>query len=65
MLLNMRPQVPVSAEQFVESQDNLLLAGSKITFKDIYNREMDIPLVKGKYYQAEKVDDVFILLNGN
>ena len=64
MLLNAAQSVPVSADQLVETQDNLLLAGSKITFKDIYNREMDIPLVKGKYYRAEEVDDVFILLNG-
>lgn len=47
-----------------ESQDQLLLAGSKITFTDIYNKEMEIPLVKGKYYRADDVDNTFILLNG-
>ena len=47
-----------------ESQDQLLLAGSKITFTDIYNKEMDIPLVKGKFYRADDVDNTFILLNG-
>lgn len=47
-----------------ESQDQLLLAGSKITFTDIYNKEMEIPLVRGKYYRADDVDNTFILLNG-
>ena len=47
-----------------ESQDQLLLAGSKITFTDIYNKEMDILLVKGKFYRADDVDNTFILLNG-
>ena len=47
-----------------ESQDQLLLAGSKITFTDIYNKEREIPLVKGKYYRADDVDNTFILLNG-
>lgn len=47
-----------------ETQDQLLLAGSKITFSDIYNKEMDIPLVKGRYYRADDVDNTFILLNG-
>lgn len=47
-----------------ETQDQLLLAGSKLTFSDIYNKEMDIPLVKGRYYRADDVDNTFILLNG-
>lgn len=47
-----------------ETQDQLLLAGSKITFSDIYNKEMDIPVVKGRYYRADDVDNTFILLNG-
>ena len=47
-----------------ESQDQLLLAGSKITFTDIYDKEMEIPLVRGKYYRADDVDNTFILLNG-
>ena len=47
-----------------EAQDQLLLAGSKITFTDIYNKEMEIPLVRGKYYRADDVDNTFILLNG-
>lgn len=47
-----------------ESQDQLLLAGSKLTFADIYNKQMDIPPVKGKYYRANDVDNTFILMNG-
>lgn len=47
-----------------ESQDQLLLAGSKLTFADIYNKQMDIPPVKGKYYRADDVDNTFILMNG-
>lgn len=46
------------------AQDQLLLAGSKLSFTDIYNKEMDIPLVKKNLYRADDVDNVFILLNG-
>ena len=47
-----------------EAQDQLLLAGSKLTFSDIYAKEMKLPIVKGRYYKADDVDDTFILLNG-
>lgn len=54
----------VTPNTIEESQDQLLLAGSKITFSDIYKKQMDIPLVKGKFYRADDVDNTFILLNG-
>lgn len=56
------PQVTPSTLDF--SHDQLLLAGSKITFSDIYEKEMALPVVRGKYYRAEDVDNTFILLNG-
>lgn len=52
-------------QQLNRQQDQLLAAGSKLSFKEIYNLEMDIPVVKGgKYYPADKVDNVFVILNG-
>lgn len=54
----------LTPSQLTESQDQLLSAGSKLSFTDIYNKEMSIPLVKGKFYRAEDVDDTFILING-
>ena len=55
---------PVTPHTIDETQDQLLLAGSKLTFSDIYAKEMKLPIVKGRYYQADDVDDTFILLNG-
>ncbi len=55
---------PVTPHTIDETQDQLLLAGSKLTFSDIYAKEMKLPIVKGRYYKADDVDDTFILLNG-
>lgn len=55
---------PVTPHTIDEAQDQLLLAGSKLTFSDIYTKEMKLPIVKGRYYKADDVDDTFILLNG-
>ena len=57
-------QVEVTPDTITEEQDQLLAAGSKISFRDIYNQEIDIPLHKGKFYLASDVDDLFILING-
>ena len=42
----------------------LLLAGSKLSFREIYAQEIDLPMVKGKYYTAKDVDNLFVVLNG-
>ena len=57
-------RVEVTPDTITEEQDQLLAAGSKISFRDIYNQEIDIPLHKGKFYLASDVDDLFILING-
>lgn len=55
---------PTVSTDITAGQDQLLAAGSKISFRDIYNQEIDIPLYKGKYYRAEDVDSVFVMING-
>lgn len=45
-------------------QDMLLLAGSKVSFTEIYHQEIDLPMFKNKYYKAEDVDNLFVLMNG-
>lgn len=55
---------PAVSTDITAGQDQLLAAGSKISFRDIYNQEIDIPLYKGKYYRAEDVDGVFVMING-
>lgn len=45
-------------------QDMLLLAGSKVSFTEIYHQEIDLPMYKNKYYKAEDVDNLFVLMNG-
>lgn len=55
---------PEVSNEMTTGQDQLLAAGSKISFRDIYNQEIDIPLIKGKYYRAEDVDSVFVMING-
>lgn len=63
-------QLPVSENhnltpnQLSQEQDMLLLAGSKVSFRDIYNQEIELQLQKGKYYSAEDVDNLFVLING-
>lgn len=47
-----------------KEQDVLLLAGSKLPFREIYNQELELPVYKGKYYVAEDVDNLFVLING-
>jgi chromosome segregation ATPase len=45
-------------------QDMLLLAGSKVSFKELYHKEIDLPIFKNKYYKAEDVDNLYVLING-
>lgn len=45
-------------------EDQLLAAGSKISFRDIYEEEMKLPIHKGRYYKAQDVDDLFVTING-
>lgn len=47
-----------------QEQDMLLLAGSKVSYRDIYNREIELPSYKGKYYTVKDVDNLFVLFNG-
>lgn len=47
-----------------QEQDMLLLAGSKVSYREIYAREISLPVAHNKYYNADDVDDLFILMNG-
>ena len=51
-----------NSHEFVDAQ--LLTAGSKISAMDLYRQQLDIPIVKGKYYKVDDVQNVFILMNG-
>jgi hypothetical protein len=44
-------------------QNQLLVAGSKISYNDIYQKQVGIPVVKGKYYKAHDVEKVFVDFN--
>ena len=57
-------QANITPDNITMEQDQLLAAGSKISFRDLYNQEIDIPLHRGKFYKAEDVDNVFVLMNG-
>lgn len=54
----------VTPDDLKPEQDLLNLAGSKVSFKDIYAREIDLPVIRNKYYSIDDVDDLFILING-
>lgn len=54
----------ITPQHLSQEQDMLLLAGSKLSFREIYAQELDLPLVKGKYYTAKDVDNLFVVLNG-
>lgn len=58
------PQKQLTPADLKPEQDMLNLAGSKVSFKDIYAREIDLPVLKNKYYAIDDVDDLFILING-
>ena len=64
MLAVQQSNVEITPDNSTEAQDQLLAAGSRISFRDIYNQEIDIPLHKGKFYMASDVDNLFILING-
>lgn len=52
-------------KQATEGEDFLLLAGSKLSAKEIYNQELDLPLDRsGKHYDAAEVDNLFVIING-
>lgn len=35
-----------------------------MSFAEIYHQEIDLPMYKNKYYKAEDVDNLFVLMNG-
>lgn len=54
----------VTPNELKEQQDQLLAAGSPISFRDLYNKQTDLPLHKRNYYKADDVDNLFVLING-
>lgn len=44
--------------------DHLIAAGSTISFRDIYDKQMDLTIHRKKYYKAEEVDRLLVLMNG-
>lgn len=58
------PNHNITPQDLSQEQDMLLLAGSKLSFREIYAQEIDLPLVRGKYYTAKDVDNLFVVLNG-
>lgn len=57
-------QANITPSQLNHEQDQLLVAGAKISYLDIYNEQMRIPLVKNKFYKARDVDSLFVTMNG-
>lgn len=45
------------------TQDRLLLMGSKVSFRDLYNKQIQLPVYKGKYYNADDVANLFVTIN--
>ncbi len=54
----------ITPDDLRPEQDMLNLAGSKVSFRDLYAREIDLPSIRGKYYLMDDVDELFILING-
>lgn len=54
----------VTPNDVSQEQDVLLLAGSKISFREVYSQEIDLPLHYGKYYPANDVEHLFVMING-
>lgn len=48
----------------LREQDMLLLAGSKMSYSEIYAQEINLPTFKNKYYSADDVDNLFVIING-
>ena len=55
---------PVEIPQQERRMDSLIAAGSHISFADIHRKQMDIPLVRKKYYPASDVDKLLVMMNG-
>lgn len=45
------------------TQDRLSLMGSKVSFRDLYNKQNQLPIYKGKYYKADDVVSLFVTIN--
>lgn len=56
-------QINTTPNELTFEQNQLLVAGSKMTFADIYQTQIGLQLVRGKYYKANEVDRVFEDIN--
>ena len=57
--------VTEGAREPMARRDQLLMAGSKVSLKAIYDRQMNLPTHRfGKFHKVEDVEDLFILMNG-
>lgn len=64
MIENSAPAKNITPADLTPEQDMLLLAGSKISFRDIYAKEITLRVAKGKYYSTDDVDELFVDING-
>ena len=54
-----------STEELALQEDVLHLAGSKMSLKDVLDRQMEIPTYNGRrYYKTEDIARVFVTMNG-
>lgn len=51
-------------EAVTPQHDLLIAAGSNVSLRDVFDRQMDLQLIRRKYYKAQDVDRLFILMNG-
>lgn len=54
----------VTPEEMTREQNQLIAAGSSISFGDIYALETSHPIYRGKFYKADDIDDTFVVING-
>lgn len=45
------------------TQDRLSLMGSKVSFIDLFKKQNQLPIYKGKYYKADDVVALFVTIN--
>lgn len=45
------------------TQDRLSLMGSRVSFRDLYNKQNQLPIYKGNYYKADDVVSLFVTIN--
>ena len=56
--------VNVTPNELLLEQDQLLASNSKLSYRELYNKQKDLPLYRNKFYKDKDVHQLFRIMNG-